>query len=182
MLEDSEGRNVAMNQAVLLASLDQQIKSLVESSLRTERSLEKLDSIGTAVTELRVIADANKQTFSRLFTRLEKLEASHNEDEQFDAKFMAALDGKATDSDLATMGGRIDSFVAQFRGGFIVASVFTAAIQSAVVGAFVYALTHIQKIETDIALLAQRVQAEETRTGITPPAQPQPQPKGNSHE
>ena len=179
MTDTSEDRNVAMNQAVLLASLDQQIKSLVESSLRTERSLENLASIGTAVTELRVIADANKQTFSRLFARLEKLEASHNEDEQADARFHAALETKANAADLAKMGGRIDAFVSQFRGGFFVASVFATAVQGVVVGAFVYSLTHIQQAETALALLTQRVQQMQDVHGVPP--QPKPQP-GNNHE
>ena len=180
MPDNNEDRAAAMNQAVLLASLDQQIKALVDSAVRTERTLEKLDAIGTTVTELRVIADANKQTFSRLFTRLEKLEASHNEDEQADARFHAALEMKANASDLASMGGRIDAFVSQFRGGFFVASVFATAVQGVVVGAFVYSLTHIQQAETALALLSQRVQQMQEAHGAPPP-QPQPKP-GNSHE
>jgi uncharacterized coiled-coil protein SlyX len=154
---DHSERTLALQQAASMATLESQQKSILEGMLRTERTLEKLDTIGSAVVELRVIADANKQTFSRLFTRLEKVEASLNHDEQIEAQINAQLANKANLSDLAGLGGRIDGFIGHIKGGLIVASIFAAAIQTAVFGGFAYVVTHTQNTETGMAVLAQRI-------------------------
>jgi uncharacterized coiled-coil protein SlyX len=157
MSADYDERTLALQHAASMATLESQQKSLLEGMLRTERTLEKLDTIGSAVVELRVIADANKQTFSRLFTRLEKVEASLNHEEQIEAQINAQLANKANMSDLAGLGGRIDGFIGHIKGGLIVASIFAAAIQTAVFGGFAYVVTHTQNTETGMAVLAQRI-------------------------
>lgn len=154
--EHSE-RSLAIAQAASMATLESQQKSILDGMLRTERTLEKLDTISSAVVELRVIAEANKATFGRLFTRLEKVEASLNHDEQIEAQFTAQMTAKADLTQLGELSGRIDGFIGHIKGGLIVASIFAAAIQTAVVGGFAYVVTHTQTTETGMAVLSQRL-------------------------
>lgn len=157
MSTEFDERTMALQQAASMATLESQQKSLLEGMLRTERTLEKLDTISSAVVELRVIAEANKQTFARLFARLEKVEASLNHDEQIEAQFSAQMTSKANLTDLAALGARIDGFMGHIKGGLIVASIFAAAIQTAVFGGFAYVVTHTQSTETGMAVLGQRI-------------------------
>lgn len=161
--ETQSERMLALQNAASMATLQAQQSSILEGMLRTERTLEKLETIGSGVVELRVIAEANKATFSRLFARLEKVEASINHDEQIEAQFTAQMASKADHTQLAEMGGRIDGFIGHIKGGLIVASIFAAAIQTGVIGGFAYVVTHTQTTETGLAVLSQRLgQIEQT--------------------
>jgi hypothetical protein len=155
--ENQSERLLALQNAASMATLEAQQKSILEGMLRTERTLEKLETIGSGVVELRVIAEANKATFSRLFTRLEKVEASLNHDEQIEAQFTAQMTAKADLTELAALGARIDGFMGHIKGGLIVASIFAAAIQTAVIGGFAYVVTHTQATETGMAVLSNRL-------------------------
>lgn len=155
--ENQSERLLALQNAASMATLEAQQKSILEGMLRTERTLEKLETIGSGVVELRVIAEANKATFSRLFTRLEKVEASLNHDEQIEAQFTAQMQAKADLTQLAAHGARIDGFIGHIKGGLIVASIFAAAIQTGVIGGFAYVVTHTQATETGLAVVNQRL-------------------------
>ena len=161
---DSQSEHaLALQQAASMATLSAQQKSILEGMLRTERTLEKLDTISSAVVELKVIAEANKATFARLFTRLEKVEASLNHDEQIEAQFTTQMLGKADLTQLGELSARIDGFIGHIKGGLIVASIFAAAIQTALIGGFAYVVTHTQTTETGMAVLSQRLgQIEQT--------------------
>lgn len=148
-------------QAASMATFQQQLVHLVESSKRTERVLEKLDQIGADVIALKMIAEGNKETFSRLFGRLERVEQTVAQDAMTDAQFLAELQGKASLSEVNLLANKIQGFISSIRGAIFIASIFAASINTAVIGGVAYVITHINSTETAVALLNQRIEQDE---------------------
>lgn len=154
-------------QAAAMSAVNEQLKNLVEGSQRTERNLGRLDDLHRLVVELKVTAENNKSTFTRLFDRLEKVESAIEREDAKDAGMQTAIALKADTSLVNAVDGKVDGWINQFKGAAVVASVVIALIQATLLGGVAYVITHLQNGETQIALMQQRL--EQMERSETPP-------------
>jgi hypothetical protein len=156
--DDTQNDRAAMLIAAAMSTINEQLKNLVEGSQRTERTLVKLDDIGSRVVELKVIAENNKSTFGRLFDRLEKVEAAIEREDVKDASMQTAIALKADTSAVTMVNSKVDGWINQFKGAAVVTSLVMAVVQAVLLGGVGYVITHLQTGETQIALVMQRLQ------------------------
>jgi uncharacterized coiled-coil protein SlyX len=162
-------------QAAAMSAVNEQLKSIAEGNQRTERTLGRLDEMNRTLVELKVIAENNKATFTRLFDRLEKVEASIEREDASDSTMRVAIALKADASAVTTVDGKVDGWINQFKGAAMVASIGIALVQACLLGGVAYVITHLQTGETSIALLGQRIEQIEHFEHI-------PSARSNDHE